>query len=106
MAHDSFDRGPTMPLTAHLADAGLGDEGARVAKLAFEIARLALGAPNNDSPLIEAIAKSTIRLAKAGERNPDVLAEKVLAQVRTHHPENGRKLSVGEMIARMFKAKG
>jgi hypothetical protein len=94
-----------MPLTPYLKDSGLDQEGTRVAKLAFEIARLGIGAPDRDSLIIAALAKRTVELAKAGERNPDLLCEQVLADVRTQHPEDRRKSSLGEMIARWFKPK-
>jgi hypothetical protein len=85
----------------------LDDESARVARLAFEIARIALGRPSEADPLFEIMAKRTIELAKAGQRNPDLLAEQVLADLRErpHFQASTRVPSLLEGVARMFKLK-
>jgi hypothetical protein len=50
--------------------------------LAFEMARVALGLPDWDDVANEILAKRVIELAKAGERNPDLLCEGVLKEFR------------------------
>jgi|GraSoiStandDraft_4_1057263.scaffolds.fasta_scaffold670013_1 hypothetical protein len=62
MAKESFHQGPVMPLTPHLQGAGLDQEATRVAKVAFEIARIALGTPHPNDPVIDAMAKRTVEL--------------------------------------------
>jgi hypothetical protein len=86
MAKESFDQGPVMPLTPHLEGAGLDQEATRVAKVAFEIARIALGTPHPNDPVTDAMAKRTVELVKAGERNPDLLCEKILAEMHQRRP--------------------
>jgi hypothetical protein len=86
MAKESFDQGPVMPLTPHLQDAGLDGEATRVAKVAFAIARIALRTPHPNDPITDAMAKRTVELVKAGERNPDLLSEKLLAEMSQWRP--------------------
>ena len=50
----------------------------RVMGCAFEIARIALRLADRDDALEAIVAKTIIELAKAGERNPDLLCERVL----------------------------
>jgi hypothetical protein len=50
--------------------------------LAFEMARLALGLEDRGDLANEVIAKKIIELAKAGERNPEVLCEAVVKELR------------------------
>jgi integrase len=65
MAKESFDQGPVMPLTPHLEGAGLDQEATRVAKVAFEIARIALGTPHPNDPVTDAMARSPNAITKA-----------------------------------------
>ena len=44
----------------------------------MEMARAALRLTNRGDPIIVIIAKKIITLAKAGERNPDLLCERAL----------------------------
>jgi hypothetical protein len=50
--------------------------------VAFEMARVALGLADRSDLANEIIAKRVIKLAKAGERNPDLLCEGVLKEFR------------------------
>jgi hypothetical protein len=57
-------------------------EAKRVMGVAFEMARVALGLANRGDLTNEIIAKRIIQLAKGGERNPDLLCERVLKELR------------------------
>ncbi len=57
-------------------------EARRVVGVAFEMARVALGLGDHTDLANEMIAKRMIELAKAGERNPDLLCEGVLKEFR------------------------
>ena len=57
-------------------------EATRVMGVAFEMARVALRLADRGDLADEIIAKRIIELAKAGERNPDVLCEGVLKEFR------------------------
>jgi len=50
--------------------------------VAFEMARVALGLADRDDLANEILAKRIIELAKAGERNPDLLCEGVVKEFR------------------------
>ena len=50
--------------------------------LAFEMTRLALGLADRGDIANELIAKRIIELAKAGERNPDLLCESAVKEFR------------------------
>jgi hypothetical protein len=52
----------------------------RVLGVAFELSCIALG--TGDDGAKQAIANKLIELAKAGERNPDLLCEKTLMDIR------------------------
>jgi hypothetical protein len=54
----------------------------RVMGVAFEMVRVALGLADRGDLANEMIAKRIIELAKAGERNPDLLCEGVLKEFR------------------------
>jgi hypothetical protein len=71
-----------MPSTPFLDDAGTDPEVRRVVGVAFEMARIALGLAERPVITNEFIAKRIIELAKAGERNPDILCEGVLKEFR------------------------
>jgi hypothetical protein len=72
-----------MPIAPFLdGDIKFDPESKRVVGLAFEMARVALGLPDRDDVANEILAKRVIELAKAGERNPDLLCEGVLKEFR------------------------
>jgi hypothetical protein len=69
-----------MPIRPYLSGERLDPETTRILGGAFEIACIALG--TSDDFVKEAIARKIIDLAKAGERNPDILCEQVLNDIR------------------------
>jgi hypothetical protein len=71
-----------MPITPFLDDFGSDPEARRVVGVAFEMARVALCLVDHPDLANEVIAKRIIELAKAGERNPDLLCEGVLKEFR------------------------
>ena len=72
-----------MPITPFLDGERFDFEGERILRLALEIVCLALRTGDCDDHVKQAIATKLIALAKAGERNPDLLCEQVLKDVRT-----------------------
>ena len=74
----------TVPITAFLDRDGFGldPEAKRVMGVAFEMACVALRLAGRADGANEALAKRIIALAKAGERNPDLLCEGVLNDFR------------------------
>jgi hypothetical protein len=72
-----------MPIAQYLdGDIRFDAEATRVMGVAFEMVRVALGLTDRGEPPNEIIAKRIIELAKAGERNPDLLCEGVLKDFR------------------------
>ena len=73
-----------MPITPFLdGDASKFDpETKRVMGVAFEMACVALRLADRGDRANEMLARRIIELAKAGERNPDVLCEGVLKEFR------------------------
>ena len=72
-----------MPITPFLNDDTKFDpETKRVMGVAFEMAWVALGLTESDD-LNRIVAQRIIELAKAGERNPDILCEKALKGLRS-----------------------
>jgi hypothetical protein len=71
-----------MPITPFLDDVGTDPEVRRIIGVAFEMARIALSLAGRPDNANEIIAKRIIELAKAGERNPDLLCEGVLKEFR------------------------
>jgi hypothetical protein len=71
-----------MPITLFLCNSKFDPETRRIMGLAFEMARLALGLEDRGDLANEVIAKKIIELAKAGERNPEVLCEAVVKELR------------------------
>ena len=61
-------------------------EAKRVLSVAFEMARVALRLADRGDLTNEIIAKRIIELAKAGERNPDLLCEGVLKEFDERRP--------------------
>jgi hypothetical protein len=72
-----------MPITPFLNGEPFDLEGQRVIRVAFEMVRIALRTGDCDDYVKQAIATKLLALAKAGERNPDILCEQVLKDIRT-----------------------
>ena len=66
----------------------------RILGLAFELVSLTLRIEGSDDHVKQAIATKIIELAKAGERNPDLLCERVLEEIRG--PQGAQKEAPGE----------
>ena len=75
-----------MPITPFLDGTKFDPEAKRVLSVAFEMARVALRLADRGDLTNEIIAKRIIELAKAGERNPDLLCEGVLKEFRERRP--------------------
>jgi hypothetical protein len=76
-----------MPLTIYLGGYKPDPETKRVMGVAFELARVALRLADRDDPAIAILAKRIIALAKEGERNPDLLCERALRDLRAPPPQ-------------------
>ncbi len=59
----------------------------RPVALPFEMTRAALRLVDRDDLAVAIIAKKIIELAKAGERNPDLLCERALKDLREPPPQ-------------------
>jgi hypothetical protein len=75
-----------MPITTWLDGYEPDPETKRVIGVAFEMTRAALRLVDRDDPAVAIIAKKIIELAKAGERNPDLLCERALKDLRESPP--------------------
>jgi hypothetical protein len=71
-----------MPITLFLNGERPDPETKRVLGVAFEMTCIALRAEDSDDVVKQAIANKIIDLAKAGERNPDILCEQALKDIR------------------------
>jgi hypothetical protein len=71
-----------MPITPYLDDFDVDPETKRVLDVALEMTRVSLGLGDDLANGI--IAKRIIELAKAGERNADLLCEGALEKLRGH----------------------
>jgi hypothetical protein len=71
-----------MSITPYLDDLDVDPETKRVLRVALEKTRVSLGLADDFANGI--IAKRIIELAKAGERNPDLLCEGALNKLRGH----------------------
>lgn len=71
-----------MPITPFLGDQKFDPETKRIMGVAFEMARAAIGCPFGDSA-DRIIAKRIIELAKAGERNTELLSKLALETLRS-----------------------
>jgi hypothetical protein len=78
----TFRREFCLSITPYLDDFEVDPETERVLRVALEMIRAALGLTDNYANGI--IAKQLIELAKAGERNPDLLCEGALKTLRAH----------------------
>ena len=79
--------GTAMPITIYFDGYKPDPETERVIGVAFEMTRAALRLVDRDDPVVAIIAKKIIELAKAGERNPDLLCERALSDLRAHPPQ-------------------
>jgi hypothetical protein len=72
-----------MPIRPFLNGVRFDPETTRVMGVALEMVCVALRIGERDDEVKRTIATKIIDLAKAGERNPDLLCEKVLQDIRT-----------------------
>jgi hypothetical protein len=71
-----------MTITPFLNGERFDPETTRVLSVALEMTCIALRTGDCDDGVRQAIAIKIIELAKAGERNPDLLCEQALAAIR------------------------
>jgi hypothetical protein len=71
-----------MPITPYLGGFDVDPGTHRALGIALEMTRVSLGLTDNFADGI--IAKRIVELAKAGERNPDLLFEGALEKLRGH----------------------
>jgi len=71
-----------MSITPYLNGERFEPEAKRVLGVAFEQVCIALRIGASDDDVKQAIANKVIELAKAGERNPDILCERALEDIR------------------------
>jgi hypothetical protein len=71
-----------MPITIYLDGYKPDPETKRVMGVAFEAARIALRLADRGDAFAPIVAKKIIELAKEGERNPDLLCERALKDLR------------------------
>ena len=72
-----------MPIIPFLSGHRLDAEDRRVVGLAFELVCIALRVGDCDDGVKQAIATKIIELAKDGERDPNVLCEQAIKDIRT-----------------------
>ena len=75
-----------MPITIFLDGYKPDAETIRVMGVAFEMVRAALRLNDRNDLAVEIIAKRIIDFAKEGERNPDLLCERALRDLRASPP--------------------
>jgi hypothetical protein len=71
-----------MTITPFLNGERFDPESRRVLSVALEMVCIALRTGDCDEGVKQAIATKLIKLAKAGEPNPDILCEEVLTDIR------------------------
>ena len=71
-----------MPITPFLHGERFEPETRRVISVALEMVCIALRTGDCEDDIKKAIATKLIALAKAGERNPDILCEEALKDIR------------------------
>jgi hypothetical protein len=76
-----------MPITPYLDGYKFDAETKRIMGVAFEMTRAALRLMDRDDLVVAIIAKKIIALATAGERNPDLLCEQALIDLRAPPPQ-------------------
>ena len=72
-----------MSIAPYLNGRRLSAEDRRILGVAFTMVCITLRIGDSDDGVKHAIATKIIDLAKAGERNPDVLCEQALKDIRT-----------------------
>jgi hypothetical protein len=75
-----------MPITIFLDGYKPDPETKRLMGVAFEAARVALKLWDLDDPAVSILAERIIAIAKEGERNPDLLCERALNDLRPLPP--------------------
>jgi hypothetical protein len=75
-----------MPIRAFLDGHQFDSETKRVMGLAYEMACVALRLADRNDVANEIVAKKIIELAKAGERDPDIICERALNDLRASPP--------------------
>jgi hypothetical protein len=83
--------GVCLPITPYLDTFDVDPETRRVLGVAFEMTCVALGLEEQGDLANKIIAKRIIELAKAGERNPDLLCERALEELRGHCTETNKE---------------
>ena len=71
-----------MPISLYLDGHKFDAETNRIMGIAFEMTRAALRLMDRDDLVVAILAKKIIELATAGERNPDLLCEQALNDLR------------------------
>jgi len=71
-----------MPIRPFLNGEPFDEETLRILGVAFEQVAIALRIGDCDDDVKQAIANKIIELAKTGERNPDLLCEHALKEIR------------------------
>ena len=71
-----------MPITPFLNGERFDPESTRVLSVALEMVCIALRVGDCDDGVKQAIATKLIALVKAGERNPDIVCEEALKDIR------------------------
>ena len=71
-----------MPIRQFLNGEQFDQETIRILSVAFELVSAALRTGDCDDDVRQAIANKIIALAKTGERNPDLLCERALEDIR------------------------
>jgi hypothetical protein len=79
-----------MPITPFLNGEHFDAETKRVMGVALELARAALRLSAVSDRVVGIVAKKIIELAKAGERNPNVLCERALSDLGHRPLSSGR----------------
>jgi hypothetical protein len=73
-----------MPIASYLHGSRFDTDTTRVMGVAFEMVRVALGHADEGYITNDIIARHIIELAKTGERNPDILCELALMEIRRY----------------------
>jgi hypothetical protein len=76
-----------MPITPFINGHRFDSEDRRVLGIAFEMVCIALRVGDCDDGVQRAIAAKIIELAGSGERNPDILCEQALQDIRRPPPQ-------------------
>jgi hypothetical protein len=79
-----------MPITLFLNGEHFDPESKRVMGVAFESARAALRVSDTVDPVLPLVANKIIELARAGERNADLLCERALSDLGQQLISGGR----------------